>query len=204
MQTKEDTLAILSALLIVAACGKPEGTRYFPEPTKGERSEYSIQYIVPGGTVVNATMITRVAGEEPINGQRYWKSVSTTSGIPGAEQSIVYKRWTPSGVFRIDKADSAGSTPPEHLAIPFPLQVGIHWEEVSKFETILYKVESEEIVDLTGRTFPNCIKIRIAGKLASGESVDGWEYAAPGVGMIKQVLKSPRGTIEFTLTKDER
>ena len=166
----------------VATCAEP-AVDYCPLPANGKWT-YDLQIAHPDHTQIAGTLICRLDGEVTIEGKTYVRIVNATKGVAGMEASVGFYRRAPDGVyFRAD--DKAGS--PDSLLLPDPPTVGKTWttdfgnaKRVSRIE----KVESAELPD---RKYEQSIKISFTLTSASGE-LKGYEYRAPGVGQVRQVL----------------
>src|SRR5262245_25315804 len=113
--------AFWMALLLVTFYGCSGGPNkdYFPYHD-GARWEYAVEAMVPFSGVQKGKVISRVDGEETINGKKYYKLVTVYSGIPGAEAEVLYLRKAKDGIYKIDGKYKDN---PEYLLVPLPLAV---------------------------------------------------------------------------------
>ena len=196
------TLYILCYLLTwVSGCAQTNVKSYFPL-ADGVRWEYT-GYISPsaGGKQIIFHATAKVDGETLINGQRYFKHI-TSSDLSGSPESgkgreyVRYYRVAEDGIyFRL------GSDPgrPELLEIPLPIPIGTKW---LSGETEV-QAEHAGTITIRAREYPNCLKItyRQQGVAHSLEN-----YLAPDVGVIKAIdvnATEPKSTIELILEKYE-
>ena len=193
---KRSMHAIVALLLFAAlaiSCGRQQDAEYFPILEDGKQNKYSVDIAVQGRGIIKAGLVIRGAGQETINGQTYHKVVALFSGMPGAQPTTTYSRYTAKGIFTVDDKHKNA---PERLDPPFPLAVGTTWNTNGKGGVSEYRVEAIEALDLPNLRYERCIKISITGP---GPGVSGHQYFAPGVGMVKMVMKKDGSTMEAVL-----
>jgi len=182
------------SILSLSSCSKPLGWDYFPL-SNGAQADYSVEFAAPFVGVQKGKARERVDGRENIRGSDYYKVVSVTTGIPGAESQTNYFRKTEKGIYEIEGKHKDS---PEFLAFPFPLVVGSEWtvsEAEGKYEC---RVESEESAEMWGKTYEHALKMTCHGQY-KGKAIEMSEYLAKGVGAVKIVSRYSGVTIEFTL-----
>ena len=178
--------ALLFCLMLLG-CARQPGKEFYPF-SNGARWEYSVEFSSPFAGVQRGKCIIRIEGTEKIRGNVYFKKVTVFSGIPGAEPETSFHRVTANGVYKIPGAHRDMQ---EYLEVPFPLKVGTAWSEAEPEGRIDWHVEIEETAELPERQYEKSLKIRFHGQNATG-AFDGFEYDAPGIGTVRQVLHGKR------------
>lgn len=88
----------------------------------------------------------------------------------------------------------------EFLAVPLPAKQDVSWNIRAAGLELSYTVETIETVDISGGSFPNSLKLRFSGSV-DGQSVEGYEQYAPGIGLIRGMQKYSGGAIDYSLEK---
>ena len=184
-------IGIIASLPVGCASDGPD---YFPL-SDGARWEYAIQFANPGQGTQTATAVTRIDGQETIQGNTYWKMVTVMSGVPGAEPSIEYMRKTDDGVYVV----TAGARDePEHLSVRLPLVVGATWQLESPALSAECRVAARENAELLDRTYEDCFKVSCTGE-SGGFPTEMHGWYAPGVGVVRIGMKSRGTAMDFVL-----
>jgi hypothetical protein len=184
--------AICGLSMSLTSCA-PKGAEYIPESHAGDRYEYSFEYAAPFLGTQKASMVARTEGEENINGKTFHKFVIVVSGIPGADDDIEYRRWTPQGVYYVEGSDK---TKTEYMNTVLPLEMGTSWTVKKPTETVEYTVTGIENIETPAGTFDKCLKIDF-----KGDKSEGTQYLAPNVGLVKQIAKASGIPMTVLLTK---
>lgn len=192
------TSIVIISFFVLASCTKQEND-YF-SMHDGARWEYSIEMLIRGRGIQKAKSVDRVDGIENINGKEYYKVVSVTSGIPGAEPETNYYRRTKDGIYKIS---GKHKDYPEYMITPFPISVGNKWAVQEPEGLFHYTIESIETAELFDRKYENCLKISFEGNYQS-QSAKGYSYEAKNIGTVKSVFETDLVTIEYTLEKYEK
>jgi len=168
---------------------------YTPKPKSGAVSHYTIQFqaILVGAQTGKAT--ARVMGEETINGKTYKKTIVAFTGIAGLDQTTAYNRYDADGEYEID---GKHRDIPEYLVMPLPIAVGKAWSAMTGDGKKNFKAESIEAVLINDKTYDACLKVTY---MMDG-GVQGTDYYAPGVGLVKSIFNS--GLANVTLTLDSK
>lgn len=145
-------------------------------------------------------MTTIVDGEEEINGKKYFKEVTRFEGVPGLDFQISYKRIAKGGIYRID---GAHKDRPEVLYIPFPIGVGTSWKVQGQDQTIEYRVEGTETLEMFRQKYDDCLKISFHGKIKAGV-MDGVMYYARKVGCVRTFTRLGPMRMETLLEKYQK
>ncbi len=197
------SLLVLFPFLITAqGCAQPEGSEYFPM-SDDSRWEYTLEYMTRPAGVQQASTVRRVDGQHRIDGESYYKFVTVVSGFPGTDPEIRYYRKTNEGIFVRWSEESD-----EYLETPFPLTVGNEWtvgfSEGGEEGTLQlkYKLEAIETVVFAEHSYEDCLKISFVVE-KEGHRVEVTSFYARGVGLVRQVTKLPRITMELRLEQYE-
>ena len=196
-------LLILIGLCLLGGLGVLGFRWLTQEPNYGPISEksrwtYAVEYRVLFGSVQKGKAVVRVDGTESINGNRYYKVVTVFSGIPGVEPQIEYVRVSKDGAYVVwDKSK------PESLATPAALSVGTTWTVEKGDSHLDYRVEAMETAELFDKKYENCLKVSYKGTV-KGRAVKGYQYYAPGVGLVKEFVDASLVTMEWALEKYEK
>jgi hypothetical protein len=172
---------IVVVLMFAAACGSPDGSQYYPPLHQGERRDYEIVVTPQGGTATHDTVSTRGDGNAIIRGKTYWKEVRGTIGVTG------YYRQTSDGIYSI--TDTSAATV-EQLVLPLPLVVGKSWTKSDGVDVLHFAAAAIEDVNVDGRPYHQCMKITISGS-AHGQTYNGTQYYAPGIGLVLDATQWP-------------
>jgi len=187
----------LLVVLLFSCSKKHSGSEYLPECGVGSEYIYTLELLSIAGKQTGQ-LISRVESSEEISGINYNKIVNIYSGIPGLENEIFFIRYTPEGIYRLEKSTNSK----EQILYPFPLLINTTWNfkdrEGYKYECT---VTSNEDLYLPEKTYKNCLKITWNGKKSYNE-VEGLEYLAPGIGVVKSVWKYSGVVMEMVLVKD--
>lgn len=184
--------------LLISGCAPQEREDYFPTERDGDHREYSVEIRTPFAGVLKGRMARRIDGTETINGKKYFKEVTVTSGLPGIPADFSYFRRDKMGMHVIDGDDN---TKTEYTAIPFPLKVGTSWTHRTPDGDQHYKAEGIETLQLFDRKYERCLKVSYMGK-SMEKSLKGYSYNCRGVGQIKKVIEVPGAwRMEFVLDK---
>ncbi len=178
------------------SCSQPKGGDYVPS-ADGTKWEYSVEYAAALVGVGKGKMVSRIDGDETINGKKYRKRINVYSGIPGAEAEVYYERESNEGIFTID---GKHKDKPEYLDVMFPLEIGINWTSHRPAGDVHFRVESLETLELIDRTYKDCLRISYTGSYES-KSFEGYYFLAKDVGMVKDVYKIQGATFDVTLEK---
>src|SRR5689334_2059569 len=183
---------VFLSLLAVARLSAAED-RYNPLSV-GLRWEAAVELTTPDGEVIQGTAVREITGTEEISGRTYFKSVTRLSGIPGLSQFTTYRRRAKDGIYAINGFDAKRR---EYLETGLPLAVGKTWTaKPSEHETMEFKVERQEKVQVNGRTHDECLKVVYH---SSGAAPSGHFYLAPGSGNVSETLEQGGATYRFTL-----
>ena len=193
MRARTIVALTVSFVCWTSGCSKPKGAEYFPELRDGASKVYSIEYNVPPTGVQKGRLAIRVDGTETINGKSYSKELTVPSGIPGAPTQTRFVRRDKTGIYAINGDDS---TKTEYLEIPLPVQVGSSWTSKSPRGELHYRAEAIEAAQLFDRSYENCLKVSFTSSVG-----EGYACHAPGLGMVRSVIKASGVTMELTLDK---
>jgi len=190
-------VSILPLILAIPLAGCAQTKNFFPENKVGTTQEYSIEVQSPFSGNQTGKVTTRLVGEETINNKKYYRIVTAFSGMPGLDQQVGYERWAADGVYAIDGQHKAT---PEYLDFPQPVGIGKKWisndpdgkkeEEAVSLETVL----------IGDKTYDGCLKVSYKQQTPNG-IMEGTEYYAPGVGLVKSVAHGGGTNITMTLQK---
>lgn len=189
---------IYSLIMFLSSCTTPKSKDFFPLKD-GTKWEYTMQYLLPNGTVQTGKYISRIDGIEQINGVSYFKIVEVVSGIPGAESNVTYARKSKEGVFNIS---AKYKEKPEYLVYKFPIEVGASWTSVFPQGELNYNVESIETLELIDRSIEGCFKLSYTGTIENSK-ISGYLFLAEKFGKVKEVSEVNGITIDFILDKYE-
>jgi len=139
--------------------------------------------------------VSRIDGDEIINGKKYYKWINVYSGIPGAEAEVFYYRHTNEG-------NGKYKDRPEYLDTMFPLEIGTIWTSQTPTGDIHYRVVSLETLELIDRTYKDCLRVSYNGSYESSQ-LEGYFFLAKDVGVVKHVTKIQGVTLDATLEKFE-
>ena len=190
---------IIIILLALTACSKPQpqqGEIYFPKTSNGAQWEYGLRYSTPSG-VQTGGMLIRIGDEETINQKTYYKQITLTQGVPGAETRVSYNRRSKEGIYKIDENTA---TRREYLVTPFPVKVGSTWTTQTSGGQTHYKAEKIETVELNGKKYVNCLKVSLQGEKGS-QHFNGISYFAPGIGEVYTLLNLGEVKVDYALVK---
>jgi hypothetical protein len=187
---------IALSLLILSSCAKQQGEEYFPKVSAGSQWEYVLQYATPAGTQ-NGKLLIRIAGEEKVNGKKYYKQISIISGLSGQETQTSYNRRGKDGIYKIDNIEKDNL---EYKSIPFPLTVGSVWTITTPDGQLKYRAEKVETVEMLNRRYENCLRIsyQVDNK---GVHVEGVTHLAPGIGEVACVQKMGENEVTYVLDR---
>jgi len=174
-------------------CGGTSVQQYFPLK-EGAKWNYSLELLMPFGNVVKGELVSRIDGMEEVGGKDYYKLVSVSSGIPGAEPEYQFMRVDDKGVYAIDSKNRDFG---EYLVAPVPFQAGGSWEVVSSKGKQTCTLESFEPAEMIEEKFDNCARISCKGELSEdGRSMDveSTTHRCPGIGLVKENSKF---TVDF-------
>lgn len=196
------TVLILLASILTSSCishtpsdksNQPKGAsatnighEYFPI-ADGSKWEYSIDYARSDIGVQKGKVVTRVDGQETIDDQIYFKLVTVSSGVPGAESTVEYYRNANDGLYQ---RSAKGSS--EILFLPAPLEIGKTWTIADPTGDIHYRIEAIETAELFDTKYESCFKIsfdRIITNEKGKAFIKGYEYRARGIGIVKSVTE---------------
>jgi hypothetical protein len=188
---------IIVILLALSACSKQQqGENYFPKTSKGAQWEYGLRYSTPAGVQMGG-MIIRIGDEETINGKTYYKQITLTKGIPGAETHVSYNRRSKEGIYKIDEKTA---TRKEYLTTPFPIMAGAAWTTQTADGQTQFKAEKIETVELNNKKYEKCLKISFQADKGS-QHFEGISYFAPGIGEVYSVLNLGEVKVDYALIK---
>jgi hypothetical protein len=169
---------------------------YFPL-RDGLRWEYTMNWAIALLGNGSGRMVIRINGSEQIGDHMYFKSVTTVTGLPGAEDETNYYRLTDQGLYQVRSQHKTGG---EFLAVPLPAKEGASWKVRAAGMDLSYSVEAIETVEISGGSFPKSLKLRFSGSV-DGNSVEGYEQYAPGIGLLRGMQKYGNGAIEYSFEK---
>ena len=130
---------------------------------------------------------------ETIKGNKYFKLVTVSSGIPGYPTLVQYVRIDTQGKHVIEGDDD---TKTEYTEIPFPVKVGKTWTVKKPKGDWHYTAEGIETLHLIDRKYEGCLKL-----LFKAQNLEGYAYFAPGAGEVKGVCRIGEETMELVLEK---
>jgi len=178
----------LLLILCLVGCSPGYSQEYFPLKD-GAQWEYSLEMLAPSGQQVFGRIKTRVDGTRTINGVDYFKVISISSGIGGAEPEINYFRASPDGIYILPgtKLDQ-----PEQLYLPASPEVGSEWHVQVPESDLHYTVQAIETAELFDKKYENCLKISVEGtvRMEGSEtlSAKGVMHLAPSIGTVSSNL----------------
>lgn len=187
---------VVLSFLILSACAKQQGEEYFPKASTGAQWEYLLQYATPAGSQ-NGKLLIRIAGEETINGKKYYKQVSVISGLSSQETQTSYNRRAKDGIYKIDSTQKDKT---EYKSIPFPLTVGSVWTVSMPDGQMKFRAEKIETVELFNRKYENCLRISYQFDSKSVH-VEGVTHLAPDIGEVACVQKIGDNKVMYVLDK---
>ena len=192
--------AIAAALVILTGCAgtlvkTPVSDDYYPELKKGQQWEYSLEYTTPSAGLQKGTILVSVDGYEEINNKRYFRAVTSFSGISNLDASLTYYRKSPEGIHKIY---GRHINVPEFVEIPFPMAIGQTWTVTDPDGPLEYTAEGLETVKTPYQTYQNCLKVSFRSQDRSA-GYEGYSYHAPGVGEVKMVMKLNGSRVEYVL-----
>lgn len=208
----EDDSAVALAPQDAPAGGSAQGANapadYFPLAV-GRRWLYDVSYTVPLQGTTKTTAVIEIESSREINGNRFYKVVSTVKNTSLIPTNVDYLRRKADGVYRaIGKNEAEG----EILFLPARLEPGTKWTMEIPTGGLFGKVTShskvagQEAVQCKDVTYQNCVKITSEAKTGLGRvgTVNQDQWLAPGVGLVKQSQRSSLWSMEMVLRKVEK
>lgn len=178
-------LALAISISLTAGCsGNPDGAEYF-WVSNGARRTYDMKLLIPLAGVVDGVMIVRADGTSKIDGQTYYKTVTTFDGIPGAQQEVSYARLGSDGIYS-RKSDDLTSA--ETLELPLPPEIGQKWSFSQGDLRMEMEVAAIEDCDTAEKTYQKCVRIVGSGTKA-GARIRTTSYYAPRIGPVKMSME---------------
>jgi hypothetical protein len=188
-------LIIFIILLAMSACSKQQqGEIYFPKASNGAQWVYGLRYSTPAGEQMGG-MLIRIGNEETINGKKYYKQITLTKGVPGAETHVSYNRRTKEGIYKIDESTTDRR---EYLTTPFPVKVGSTWTALTSDGQTRYKAEKLETLELNDKKYVNCLKVSFQAEKGS-QHFEGISYFAPGIGEVYSLLSFGEVKVDYAI-----
>jgi hypothetical protein len=175
-----------------------EWEAYFPL-SEGGRWEYSIEFSLENSDVKKGRAVMKIDGQEVINGQKYYKYITTYFGLPGPQGDVSYYRSAKEGIYKIE---STKKDAPELLITPFPIALDSTWTVIKPEGSTHYRVEGVESVELPDQKYENCLKISYEWDTKNSSErgyLKGISYRARGIGEIKSTAVY-KGKESYTLT----
>lgn len=205
------TTGIISALLLSLLLVLPGSVRcdelsesYYPLK-EGMRWEY---LVISSTSDTKKLIITNLAQQE-VQG----KKVAPRKWDLGGHIFIEFMEKDNAGVYRYAEQIGEKGAPilvtPKECHLRFPVSEGNSWNMSTKMGNstlnITFTIESvSENVTVPAGTFKDCLKIKQAGGNDAGDSVTGYEWYAPKVGIVKSLVTIKQKSKDGTLVSDNR
>ena len=191
-------IVVLGLFFPQLSCAPETVVDYFPLEN-GIQWEYYFRLKLSGVGEQEGKAIARVDRQEKIGEEWYFRMITQYQGSFKMKDEVTYYRKTEDGVYQI-AGPSADS--PRTLIITLPPTVGAAWTVEREGGRTEYKYEAIEDLEIAGKQYPGCYKISIEDFDGEVKST-GYDYIAPGVGVVKRMLIMPRVTLEWSLEKFE-
>lgn len=194
-------LLLLFCGTFFSACSK-KTPDYLPL-TDSSHWEHTLEFSSPGLGFQRGRGVMRVDGHETINGKDYSKLVVVVTGIPGYEPFYIYRRRTADAEYELPERHKANPAA-ESVALPLPPTVGKEWEGDTPDVHTKFKIEAIETAELADRKYEGCLKIsvrRTYKNTTPPEESVGYQYLAPGVGIVKEYFRQGERMFTFTIDK---
>lgn len=193
--TTARALALALFIALTAGCsGNPDGAEYFWAST-GARRTYDVKMLIPLAGVVEGVMIVREDGTSEIDGQTYYKTVTSFDGIPGAQPEVSWARLGSDGIYSQKSEDP---TSPETLEIPLPPEIGKKWSYSQDDLRMEMEVAAVEDFDTAEKTYKRCLRI-VGNGTKAGDRVKAVSYYAPRVGLVKMSMEGTGFLMELKI-----
>ena len=193
------SVVVIAVVMMIAFSGCSNySANYFPLPRTGQWT-YDLRVTNSALRSESGSYICVVDGKQTIQGKRYTRIVNITKGITSAETTVgLYRRAHDGIYFR----DASKPDDKESLLLPDSPVVGKSWTTVSGNVKRESRIESFETLEVSGRKYEQSLKISFT--LTGPDGVfTGYEYRAPGVGHIRQLMLGDEFRGDWTL-KDFR
>ena len=191
--------------LLMIGCSGQDGKTYFPL-RETSTWEYTTEYLISAGWrgshASTGRTVVRIDGMETINGKKYYKVVSVTTGIPGVEPEINYYRKTSDGIYIVSQRYR---DLPEQLYFPASIEIGTTWNVQNPESDFRYLIKDIADAELIDQKYANCLKIELNGTVYDEElgsmRVNGVSYYAPSVGLVKTDMEGQaQGGIKIVMS----
>jgi hypothetical protein len=193
--TNVRAIALIVLITLTVGCaGRPDGAEYFWVST-GSRRTYDVKMFIPLAKVVEGTMIVREDGKSEIDGQSYYKTVTTFDGIPGAEPEVSYARLARDGIYSRKSKDPTSA---ETLEIPLPLEIGRKWSYSQDDLRMEMEIAAVEDFDTAEKTYKRCLRITGNGTKAAYR-IKAVLYYAPKFGLVKMSMEGSGVLMELKI-----
>ena len=199
MEKRKGALILVLGLFFPQlSCAPAAVVDYFPLEN-GIQWEYYFRVKLSGLTEQEGKAITRIDRQEKIGEEWYFRMITQYQGFDLMKDEVTYYRKAEEGVYQIagTSADSSRT-----LIITLPPAVGAAWTVEREGGRTEYKYEAIEDLEIAGKQYPGCYKISIEDFEGEVKST-GFDYIAPGVGIVKRMLIMPKVTLEWSLEKFE-
>jgi hypothetical protein len=205
------TTGIITALLLALSLVMPGSARcdelsesYYPLK-EGMRWEY---LVISSASDTQKLIITNLAPQE-VQG----KKVTPRKWDLGGHIFIEFMEKDNAGVYRYAEQVGEKGSPtlitPKECHLRFPVSEGNSWTMSTKVGNsalnVTFTIESvAENVTVPAGTYRDCLKIKQAGGNDAGDSVMGYEWYAPKVGIVKSLVTIKQKSKDGTIVSDNR
>jgi hypothetical protein len=205
------TTGLITALLLALSLAMPSGARcdelsesYYPLK-KGMRWEY---LVMSSTSDTKKLIITNLASQE-VQG----KKVTPRKWDLGGHIFIEFMEKDNDGVYRYAEQIGEKGVPtlvtPKECHLRFPVSEGNSWNMSTKMGNstlnVTFTIESvAENITVPAGTFKDCLKIKQMGGNDAGDSVTGYEWYAPKVGIVKSLVTIKQKSKDGNIVSDNR
>lgn len=207
MRTTGSITALLLALsLLMPGTGWSDelGESYYPLK-EGMKWEY---LVISSGSETKKLTITNLAPREVLG-----KKVTPRRWDLGGNLFIEFTEKDDSGIYRYAEQIGDKGTPtlvtPKECHLRFPISEGNSWNMAVKVGNSTFNVSNtiesvSEEVKVPAGSYKECLKIKQVGGNDAGESVLGYEWYAPKVGVVKSLVTIKQKSKEGKIVPDTR
>jgi hypothetical protein len=205
------TTGIITALLLTFSLVMPGSIRcdelgesYYPLK-EGMRWEY---LVILSTSETKKLIITNLASREVLG-----KKVTPRQWDLGGKIFIEFTEKDDSGIYRYAEQIGAKGAPtlvtPKECHLRFPITEGNSWNMAVKVGNstlnVTNTIESvSEEVKVPAGTYKDCLKLKQVGGNDAGDSVLGYEWYAPKVGVVKSLVTIKQKGKDGTIVPDTR